>query len=86
MELKQDLAAGIGKTVTFLLIAFIMAMALLFISLGTAIVLAEELGDFWGFGIVGLFYILVTVMLVINQETLSKKLTRHISENFKKKK
>jgi uncharacterized membrane protein YqjE len=86
VEMKENLAESLGKTITYLLIAFVVAMFLLFFSLGVAIELADRFGNFWGFGFVALFYILVGIILLVNHKKLSKKITTQLSETFKKKK
>jgi hypothetical protein len=86
VEIKEDLATGLGKAINYLIIAFVFAMVLLFLSLGIAIVLEEMLGSFLGFGIVALFYTIVGIVLLLNKETLDKKISKQLSATFKKKK
>jgi uncharacterized membrane protein YqjE len=86
VELKEDLASGIGTAINYLILAFVFALVILFISMGTALMLAENLGNFYGFGIVATFYLIIGLILLGNRKTLTKKFTKQISENFKKKK
>jgi uncharacterized membrane protein YqjE len=86
VELKEDLASGIGTAINYLILAFVFALVILFVSTGTALVLAEKVGNFYGFGIVAAFYLVIGLILLANRKTLTKKITRQISENFKKKK
>jgi hypothetical protein len=86
IELKQDLASGLSKAIAYLIIAFVFAMVLLFLSLGVAVVLAEQVGALGGYGIVGGFYLLIGIGLFIKKESLILNLEKKLTENFKKKK
>jgi uncharacterized membrane protein YqjE len=86
LELKENLASGIGTAITYLILSFVFAMVLLFISLGVAIVLDDTLGRFVGFAIVAGFYLIIGLILFANREALNKKFTRLLSETFNKKK
>jgi uncharacterized membrane protein YqjE len=86
VEVKRDVAEGLGKTITYLLLAFVVAMVLMFLSLGVAIVLADAMGGFPGFGLVALFYLLVAIVIFVNREKLSRKFTNEVSGTLNKKK
>jgi hypothetical protein len=87
MEVKEDLAEGLATAINYLLISFVFALVILLLSLGAAIELAEQLeSSFFGFGIVALFYLVIGVILLLNRKQLGKKLTKQLSETFKKKK
>jgi hypothetical protein len=86
VEAKEELAEGLGAAINYLILAFVFALVILFISLGVAIELAERFGSFWGFGIVALFYLIIGVALLLNRKPLSKKITSQLSETLKKKK
>ena len=86
VEVKQDIAEGLGKAIGYLLIAFVFAMAVLFGSLGVAIVLASKLGDFTGYGVVAGFYLLVGIVLLANRNALTKKFSKQVSQTLKKDK
>jgi hypothetical protein len=85
VELKHDMAEGIGKAITYIVIAFAFAMMILFISIGIALVLAARLGNLTGFGIVAFFYLVVGLVLVANREALNKKFSKQVSQSTKKK-
>jgi uncharacterized membrane protein YqjE len=85
VEVKQDLAEGLGKVIGYLLIAFVFAMVIMFLSLGVAIVLSNHLGDFAGFGIVAGFYLIIGIVLFANRDALSSKFTKQVSQTLKKK-
>jgi hypothetical protein len=86
LELKRDLTSGLSKGITYLLIAFVFAMVLLFLSFGTAIVLSGLLGDFWGFAIVATFYLVIGIVLYANRKSLIKQFEKQLSETTKTKK
>lgn len=86
VEVKEDLAEGLGKVINYLLIAFVFSLVILFLSLGVAIVVSEKLGSFWGYGIVAGFYLIVGIILMSRRETTSKQLEKKILSNLKKKK
>lgn len=85
VEVKQEMAEGLGKAITYMIIAFAFAMMLLFISIGIALVLAARFGNLTGFGIVAFFYLVVGIVLVANRETLNKKFSNQVSQTTKKK-
>jgi hypothetical protein len=86
MEVKEDLAKGLGTAIPYVMIAVVLSLVILFFSLGIAIELSEEWGSFWGFGIVALFYLIISGILFANRKALSRKLTKQLSETFKNKK
>jgi uncharacterized membrane protein YqjE len=86
VDIKEDLAKGLGTAVNYIIVSFVFALVILFLSLGVAIALADQLGTLAGFSIVALFYLVVGVILLINRKKLSDKLTKQFAENFKKKK
>ena len=86
VEIKEDLAGGLAKAINYMILAFVFALVILFISLGAAIVLAEQVGSFAGYAIVAAFYLLIGLILLSQRETLSKKLERKLSHMLKKKK
>jgi hypothetical protein len=85
IELKEDLAEGLGKAITYILIAFVFAMVLMFISIGIALILAARLGNFTGFGIVAAVYLVVGMVLLANRDTLSREISKQASKAIKKK-
>jgi hypothetical protein len=86
VELKRDIAEGLGKAITYLLLAFTVAMVLMFLSLGVGFVLAGVIGNFLGFGSVALFYLVIGLVLFANRDKLNRKFTKELSENLNKKK
>jgi hypothetical protein len=86
IELKEDIAKGLAKAITYLVITFVFALVIFFLSLGVAILLAQKLGDFWGFGIVALFYLVVGAILFFNRTSLATKLEKELSNKLNQKK
>lgn len=85
VDAKQQLADGLSKALTFLLISFVFALVILFLSLGVAIVLATHFGDFIGFGLVALFYVIVGVVLILSKDKLNNRFKKELSESLNKK-
>ena len=86
VEVKRDLAEGLGKAITYLLLAFTAAMVLMFLSLGVGFVLAGIIGNFFGFGAIALFYLIIALVIFANREKLNRKFTKDLSANLNKKK
>jgi uncharacterized membrane protein YqjE len=86
VELKEDLAQGLAHVINYLIIAFVFALVIFFVSLGVAIVLSKALGDFWGYGIVALFYLIIGLILLGNRNKLNSNLEKKISKQLNRKK
>jgi hypothetical protein len=87
VEVKEDLVKGLSKVIVYLSIAFVFVLVIFFVSLGVAIVLSKLLGDFWGYGIVASFYLVVGLILIFNRNYLSRRIEKDLSNkiNVKKK-
>ena len=85
MEAKEELSKSISAILIFLLIAFIVSVVIIFFSIGIAFVLSERVGGFYGFSIVALFYLVIAVVLLLNQKSLRKKLEKKIGVGLKNK-
>jgi hypothetical protein len=86
VEVKQDVNSGIARAITYLIIAFVFAMVLLLLSFGIALILARQLGSFWGFSIVAGFYLLTGIVLLALRESLTKSFEKKLSQTPKNKK
>lgn len=86
IELKEDLSKGLAHAVSYLFIAFILALFITFLSIAVALVLADALGNFAGFLIVGLVYFIVGLILWVSRAKLIAKLEGIFSVLLKKKK
>ena len=86
LEAKQEIAAGVARLITYMIIAFVAGMVLLFVSLGVAVLLAGILGPLAGYSIVAAVYLIVFVILYVNRNKLIVSVEKNVNENFKKKK
>ncbi len=86
IELKEELAKSLAKAVAFLLIAFIAALFIIFISIAGALQLAESLGNFAGFSIVAAVYLITGIILWFSREKLIAKFEKQFELMFRKKK
>jgi uncharacterized membrane protein YqjE len=86
VEAREDLAEGLGKAATYLIILFVFSLVVLFLSLGVAVALANVVGDFWGYGIVAGFYLMIGIVLFAKRDSLNKGFEKKLLKNLKKKK
>ena len=85
IELKENLAKGLAQAVAYLLIAFILALFITFLSIAVALVLSAQLGNFAGFSIVGLVYLIAGLILWSSRKKIIAKLEHRFSFMFRKK-
>ena len=85
IELKENFAKGLAQAVAYLLIAFILALFITFLSIAVALVLSAQLGNFAGFSIVGLFYLIAGLILWSSRKKIITKLEHRFSLMFRKK-
>lgn len=85
IELKENLAKGLAQAAAYLLIAFILSLFITFLSIAVALVLSAQLGNFAGFSIVGLFYLIVGLILWSSRKKIIGKLENRFSFMFRKK-
>ena len=85
LEVKEDLAASLAIAVTFLFIAFVLALFLTCISIGIALLLSLRWGNFAGFSIVGLAYLITGLSLWFSRVRLISKLEKRFALMFRKK-
>jgi hypothetical protein len=86
VEVKEDIVSGLAKGVIYFLLAFVFGLVILLISLGIAVLLAEEIGALGGYGIVAVFYLIIGLILMAKREDLIAKVEKALSKNSKKKK
>jgi uncharacterized membrane protein YqjE len=86
VEAKEEIAKGLSNVLVFLLLAFLFALVIVFLSIAVSLQLAARWGNFAGFGIVAAFYLVVGVVLAVTREGITKKLEKKISEMFNKQK
>lgn len=85
VEVKEDLSRGLAQAITYLFIAFILALFLTFFSIALALLLSERLGSFAGFSIVGAVYLVAGLILWFSRQKLIVKLETLFSTKFRKK-
>ena len=86
VEAKEELAKGLSQVLVYILIAFVFALVIVFISVAVGLELAEAIGGLWAFAIVSGFYLIVGIFLMIFFEPLRLKLEQKISVALKTKK
>lgn len=86
VEIKEDLAVGLARAVTYMLIFFAFAMMLLLMSFGAAILLSERFGALVGYGSVGGVYLLAGIILLAKRKQLIDSIEKKLTVTFKKKK
>ena len=86
IEVKEDLAKSLAKGISYLLIAFIFALFIIFLSIAAALFVGAWLGNFAGFSIVGLVYLITGFILWLSRERLISSLEKRFSLMFRKKK
>lgn len=85
VEVKEDLAKALAKAVSYLLIGFISALFLTFISVALALLLGQRLGNFAGFSIVAGIYLITALVLWFWRANLIAKFEARFDEMFRKK-
>jgi len=85
IEVKEDLVKGLAKGVAWFLIVFILALFVVFLSIGLALLIGESLGAVAGFLIIGGVYLIGGIVLVVFREKLIAKLEGKFSFMFRKK-
>ena len=86
VEAKEELAKGLSQLLVYILMAFVFALVIVFISVAVGLKLAETIGGLWAFAIVAGFYLIVGILLMIYFEPLRLKLEQKISVALKTKK
>jgi hypothetical protein len=86
VEAKEELSKGLSNVIVFLLLAFVFALVVVFISVSLAFLIGAWAGVIGGFAIVGGIYLLAGIILVVKREPLTKALEKKIASMFKKKK
>jgi uncharacterized membrane protein YqjE len=86
VEAKEELSKGLSNVIVFLLLAFVFALVVVFISVSVAFLIGVWVGVIGGFAIVAAIYLLAGIILVVKREPLTKTLEKKIASMFKKKK
>lgn len=85
IEVKEELATTLARAIAYLFIAFILALFLTFVSIGVALLIGRRLGNFAGFSIVGLIYLITGLILWLSRVKLISTLERRFTIMFRKK-
>jgi uncharacterized membrane protein YqjE len=86
VEAKEELSKGLSQVIIFLLLAFVFALVIIFLSVGIALLLSTRWGAFAGFGAVAGFYLVIGTILLVSRDSLNKALEKKIAELLSKKK
>ena len=85
-EVKEQVTDGLSKAITYIIIAFVFSLVIIFLSFGVAMILVQSVGVFWGYSIVAGFYLIVGLILLANRDRINKRFARELSDSFNKKK
>jgi uncharacterized protein (DUF58 family) len=84
-ELKEDFAHALSKIGITVVAGLLLILFILFVSISIAFILADRVGLYGGFAIVGGGYLLVLVLVILFREPLRIRLEREIKKSFKRK-
>ncbi|SRR5690606_16754291 len=85
LEAKEELAKGLSRVLVFFLLAFVFALVIVFTTVGVALLIAERLGGFAAFCIVGGFYAVVGVVMILARESLTAAVEKRMRNMMNKK-
>jgi hypothetical protein len=77
-EIKEDIAKAVSKMAILLMLGLLFTFFLLFISVAVAHKIGESMGSFAGFGIVGGFYLVVLLLILLLREPIGKSLEKKL--------
>ena len=86
IEVKEDLAKSLAQVILYFLLVFLFALFIVFLSLAIGLVLSARFGNFVGFSLVGVFYLLAGLILLLTRKSLISKLEKQFTLMFRKKK
>lgn len=85
IEVKEELSKGLAQVISYLFIAFIAAVVVIFVSIAFALLLGERLGNPAGFSIIAIVYFVIGVVLWYKRAKIIARLERKLSLLLKKK-
>lgn len=85
VEVKEDLSKGLARGVSYLIIAFVFALMLTFLSVAAALLIGKVIGVIGGFGVVASVYLIIGLLLWFKRDKLIAKLEEVFSVMFRKK-
>lgn len=86
VEVKEDLSKGLAKGVSYMIIAFVFALMLTFLSITAALLIGRSLGVITGFSIVALIYLIAGVILWLSRDKVIARMEVLFAGMFRKKK
>jgi uncharacterized membrane protein YqjE len=86
VEIREDIARAVARTLVFVILAFVATLFIFFISIAVAYKLGEHIGVFGGFAIVAGFYALIGIILWVTRNAASQKLEQQLKEIMKQTK
>lgn len=86
IEVKEDLSKGLAQAISYLFIAFILAVFVIFVSIALALLLGERFGNAAGFSIIAFVYLVLGVILWYKRGKMIAGLEIKLSILLKKKK
>jgi len=85
VEAQEEIAKNLSAALVYAAIAFFAALVIVFISVGAGLWLSEVFGGLAGFSMIAGVYAIITTILMVNRQSLTRKLERKIRANQKKK-
>jgi uncharacterized membrane protein YqjE len=86
VEAKEQVASGLSKAITYMIISFFFSLVLIMLSIGVAIALGNVIGPFGGFAVIATFYLVVGIILFAKRQSINSHFEKVLSENMNKKK
>jgi Mn2+/Fe2+ NRAMP family transporter len=86
IEIREELAQGISRAVVYVVLLAIVMLFVFLTSMAVAFKIAESLGAFAGFGIVGGIYFVVGLLLYFFRNPIAERIQVRLNERMKKKK
>lgn len=82
LDAKEELQSVITKFLVLSLLVILVLLTVVFFSIGLAYFLNDLLGsNIWGFAIVGLLYLLSSILVFSNKDRILKKIDESIKAN-----
>ncbi|MDH4090652.1 MAG: phage holin family protein [Cyclobacteriaceae bacterium] len=86
IELREEVAKGLAKTVVLLVILALFTLFVWMTSMAAAYKIGESLGIYEGFAIVGCFYLVVGLVFYLFRNPITEKLEKRLEAKKNKKK
>ena len=86
IEIKEEIARSLAKTVVIVVIIAVFTLFVLLISVAAAYEVGESIGRVGGFASVATFYLLIGVLVFIFRNPIAEVLEKRLDEKMKNKK